>query len=134
MKKDVTYVDAAKFEAIISRKEGVTVDPKSWVKVSGAKGRNVYLPATKTISVVHISGFRMPEGTPGLVAPPKKNGNVTQHIDFHASEADILALFEMVLDHMLTLDPREGIRTGSSSAASSATGWSFQKKTEALTA
>lgn len=128
MKKNVTYVDASKFEAIIGEVGGLDVlVQKGFVKISAQKGRNVYVAATREVARVDISGFDFALGTVPLSKP---NGAVTCQLDFSQKEEDILEAFRACLEHMKTLGPREQIRSARS-AASNATGWSFQKRPEA---
>ncbi len=61
MKKGVTYIDAAKFEAVITEM-GLTPNAQAgFVKVCGAKGRNVYIARTKRVGRVDLSGFSVEE-------------------------------------------------------------------------
>jgi hypothetical protein len=105
MKTNVTYVDSAKFEAII-KNSGLPYNVQSCVKVIGPKGHNVYVCAGKNVTGrVDISGFEM-DG-PGYVEPHcGRFGNVRQQLDFSLSEDAILENFAALLEHMKTLEPK----------------------------
>lgn len=104
MKKNVTYIDYAKFAAVVAE-QGLTELPQAgFVKVQGPKGRQVYIAKTKRVGRVDVSGFEMPEGTPSIVNLGGESfGNVRQQLDFSAPEADVLAAFSLVLGHMKEL-------------------------------
>lgn len=125
MKKNVTYIDAAKFEAII-QELGISVQvQKGFVKCKGAKGRNVYVPLTKTVGRVDISGFVY--DIPGALTLDPPVGAVYQQLDFSLPEEDILEAFKAVLEHMKTLPDREIIRKARAAREDGAEGWSFSK-------
>lgn len=126
MKKDITYIDAAKFEGIITAKGLTPVPQAGFVKVSGAKGRTLYVARTKRVGRVDLSGFEAPAemGTRNLGG--ESFGAVTQQLRFDLPEAEVLANFEKVLDHMLTLPAREVEKKSATPKASApkAQGWS----------
>ena len=106
MKAGITYVDTAKLETIWTSIEGLTVEPQAgWVKIHGPKGLRVYVPRGKTASKVGLAGFEV-EGM-GCIPWPEHGGAVKQQLDFSLPENEILANFELVLRHMLTLPPVE---------------------------
>lgn len=106
MKTNVTYIDASKFEALILASGLPMAVQKGFVKVSGPKGRQVYVASTKRVGRVDISGFEM-EG-PGYVTPHcGVFGNVKQQLDFSLGEDDILSNFAALLEHMKSLAPVE---------------------------
>ena len=124
MKKNVTYVDAAKFETII-RDSGLTfLLQKGFVKVSAAKGRNLYVAATKRVGRVDISGFTVQmDGITDL--GDLSFGNVKQQLDFSRTEDEILATFRDLLAHMATLPAVEKMeRKASTPRGPVAQGWS----------
>lgn len=127
MKKEINYVDAAKFETILKTIEGVSLTvQKGFVKVSGKKGRNVYIALTKTVGRVDLSGFEF-DG-PGVVALGDSSfGSVTQQMDFTLPEEDILSAFEAIVSHMASLEERVIVRKARERKESDAEGWSFQK-------
>lgn len=132
MKKNVTYVDAAKFEAIIQKLELSVQVQKGFVKCIGPKGRQVYVPLTKTVGRVDVSGFTY--DIPGVITLAEPVGAVMAQLDFSLPEDEILAAFEATLEHMKTLEPREIIRKARAARESGATGWSFSKKEPATPA
>jgi hypothetical protein len=127
MKTNVTYVDAAKFEALIlaaSAKHGFGVVPqKGFIQVAGPRGRRLYVASTKRVGRVDISGFVM-EG-PGYVKPHcGEFGNVKQQLDFSLAEDAVLLNFEALLDHMATLAPVEKAeRKPAAAKADAPKGW-----------
>lgn len=105
-----TMIDASKFEAIILA-SGLPMTPqKGFVKVSGAKGRNVYVAATKTVGRVDLSGFTV-EGEMFVEPHCGVFGNVHQQLDFEGRpEAEILMDFAWLLEHMKSLPAAEQTR------------------------
>lgn len=115
MKDNVTYIDSAKFEAIYKELGLEPRDQAGFTKLSGAKGRNVYVARTKRVGRVDLSGFEMldAEGkaTPGVVALGGASfGAVKQQLDFSLTEPEVLANFRAVLEHMKSLPEREIVR------------------------
>ena len=98
MKKNVTYVDYAKLAAIVADR-GLTELPQAgFVKVSGPKGRQVYIAKTKRVGRIDVSGFEMPEGTAGVTNLGGESfGNVHQQLDFTKPAEEILATFRKTL-------------------------------------
>lgn len=131
MKTNVTYIDAAKFEALIVASGLTMAGQKGFVKVMGPKGRVVYVASTKRVGRVDISGFEM-EG-PGYVTPHcGPFGNVKQQLDFSLPEDEVLSNFQKLLAHMATLSPVEKApRKAPAPKADEPKGWS--KKAERLT-
>jgi hypothetical protein len=130
MKKNVTYIDAVKFETIIKSSGLPFVLQAGFVKVQGPKGRNLYVAATKRVGRVDISGFTVDATSPtafGFITDlgELEFGNVKQQMDFSRTEDEILATFELLLNHMKTLDPVEKAqRKASAPKAPVAVGWS----------
>lgn len=125
MKNGITYVDAAKFEALIVA-SGLPYSPqKGFVKVSGAKGRNIYVAATKRVGRVDLSGFVM-EGETVQAPHCGEFGNVKQQLRFDLPEDEVLANFAALLEHLKSLPevpaaerkPKAGPKTAA------AQGWS----------
>lgn len=130
MKKDITYIDGAKFEAIITEL-GLTLNPQAgFIKLSGAKGRNVYVARTKRVGRVDLSGIDFTgDGVRNLGG--ESFGAVTQQLRFDLPEDQVLANFRSVLQHMLSLPAREVPKKESPAkpSAPKATGWSANAKT-----
>lgn len=124
MKTNVTYVDAAKFETIISQsKLGLTVSAqKGFIKVAGQRGRAVYVASTKRVGRVDISGFEVAYGQEphcGVF------GNVRQQMDFSQDEAAILGQFEQLLTDLAAQPAVEKkLRAPSEPKADAPKGWS----------
>lgn len=95
MKTNVTYVDAARFEELILASGLPHLAQKGFVKVMAAKGRALYVAATKRVGRVDLSGFTVSEG----VREPHcgEFGNVRQQLDFSVTEAEILNNFAWLL-------------------------------------
>lgn len=125
MKKNVTYVDAAKFETI-AKASGLPLTLQAgFVKIAGPKGHNVYVAATKRVGRVDLSGFTMDVPGVNTLGEDEKFGNVLAQMDFSRSEEEILATFAEVLAHMATLAPKEKVsRKASAPKAPVAQGWS----------
>ena len=99
-----TYIDAAKFEAIITRL-GLPIKVQAgFVKVMGPSGRNLYVANTKRVARVDISGFTV-EGMGAVNLGDLSFGGVHQALDFNQEEEVILANFEAIATHMGTLEP-----------------------------
>lgn len=125
MKKEITYIDGARFEAILTAKGLVPVPQAGFMKVSGAKGRNLYIAKTKKVGRVDLSGFEAPAEMGIRNLGGEKFGAVTQQLRFDLPENEVLANFELVLIHMLSLPARE-IEKKSTTAkpkTPKATGW-----------
>lgn len=129
MKKNITYVDAARFETIIVGK-GLTLLPQAgFIKISGAKGRNLYVANTKRVGRVDLSGFTT--ALPGVRnLGGEAFGAVSQQLDFSLPEAEVLANFEAILTEMLALPPREVVKANKPGkvAAPKPAGWSDAAK------
>ncbi len=125
MKKNITYIDAVKFENIIREKEMPITAQAGFIKVSGAKGRNIYVANTKLVGRVDLSGFKVDMvGVFGLEGA--KFGNVEQQMDFTRSEEQILATFSDLVDHLKTLEPvvKESKAKAEAAKKEAAVGWS----------
>ena len=125
MKNGVTYVDASKFEALIAASGLPMTGQKGFVKVSGPKGRQLYVAATKRVGRVDLSGFTV-EGA-GFQAPHcGEFGNVKQQLRFDRPEAEILMDFAWLLEHLAALPPVEKEPAAKKAApkTAAARGWS----------
>lgn len=106
MKKNVTYIDAQKFQIVLEKHGCKMVPQAGFIKVSGAEGRNLYVSKQKRVGRVDFSGWTI-EGEGYLNLGGEKFGNVEQQLDFSLPEAEVLANFEKALLHMLSLPPAE---------------------------
>jgi hypothetical protein len=106
MKKNITYVDAAHFEKVLVARGLALLPQAGFIKVSGAKGRNLYIAKTKRVGRIDLSGFEVPVEMGVTNLGGEAFGAVKQQMDFTLAEADILANFEKVLNHMLALPER----------------------------
>ena len=129
MKAGITYVDASKFEAIILS-SGLEVElKKGWVKVKGPQGRNVYVPLTKRIGRVDISGFEVEDDGVVTLTEQDMIGNVGQQLDMSRSPTAILETFAKVLEHMKSLAPvTKLVRKVPSAKADGPVGWTCLNK------
>lgn len=128
MKTNVTYVDAAKFEALIKEAGMEMREQAGFVKVLGPKGRNLYVAATKRVGRVDISGFEVEWGITPHCGP---FGNVKQQLDFSKPEDEILNDFVKTLEHMKTLEPVEKkARKAPAEKADAPKGWSAEVATK----
>lgn len=108
MKNDITYVAQEKFLAVLVDM-GVRYETlNTWHKVEPVKNRRVYIPLTKRVGRVDLSGFEIALSE-GLTKKPHcgEFGRVKQQLDMGGSEDDVLARFRLVVEHMLTLAPDE---------------------------
>lgn len=94
--KDITYIDFDKFGQII-RVSGLDHQEQAgFVKVSGERGRNVYVARTKRVGRVDVSGFKAE--FPGVTDLGDMSfGKVEQQLDFNLPEDDILRNFRRLL-------------------------------------
>jgi hypothetical protein len=97
MKKNVTYIDRAKFEALIEASGLHTSDKAGWTRVEGQKGNRIYVPKTKRVGRVDVafahggaSGVRELGG--------ESFGAVTAQLDMSLSEDAIMENFAALLD------------------------------------
>ena len=103
MKTNILYVESSKFLAVLSDLSVPFTVQSGFIRVEGAKGRRLYVAATKRVGRVDISGFEVDFGakTPhcGIF------GNVKQQMDLSSElgEEGILANFKALVQHMLTL-------------------------------
>ena len=124
-KKQVTYIDAAKFEAVI-RELGIPVEEKKgWMKCLGPKGHAVYVPKTKTVGRVDVSwGAHLGmEGVLDLDASDRF-GSVWAQLDMTRAEDEVLAAFRAVLEAMMSRTPRAVVRQARHKGPADAKGWS----------
>jgi hypothetical protein len=104
MKKNITYIAPEKLRAIVSKKGLTSRDQAGFVRIEGPGGHRVYFARGLRVGRADFSGFEMPAGTPGIIDLLGESfGGVRQRIDFTRPEADVLATFAAVLDHMKTL-------------------------------
>lgn len=125
-KKNVTYVDACHFQTIMVASGLPYAEQKGWIKISGAKGRNVYVAKTKTVGRVDISGFVSPtEGTRMLDPESEAHGSVAQGLDFSLSQDEILIAFTDLLTHLATLPEAEPVKRTMKKKENAAVGWTL---------
>lgn len=119
-----TKIDPCHFEALILA-SGLPYEAQScWVKVKGAKGRNVYVPRAKTaVTKVEISGFISP--TPGCrdYTNGEEHGSVFQGLDFGLPQDEVLSNFAALLDHLATLPEAEPVKRTMKKKENAAVGW-----------
>jgi hypothetical protein len=126
MRKNITYVDASKFELIVNEL-GLTAIPQAgYVKCGSGNGRHLYVAKTKRVGRVDLSAFEVPSDLGVTNLGGEKFGNVTQQLDFSRPEEEILASFRKVCEHMISLPPVEKVSRAkpAGEAKPKAQGWS----------
>lgn len=92
MKKNLTYVPAEKFSAIIAARSLETKEGKGFTRVTGRLGCRLYVANTKAVGRVDLqTAHGLEDGDANEVVP---FCNITHQLDFARPEADILAAFE----------------------------------------
>ena len=97
-KKNATYVETKKLLDIAGSLPGITVDSslKTFHKIQGADAsKRVYVPQTKTVARVDISGFEHPLAVAHFKPPTSR---VKQMVDFTQDEKAILHAFRRILE------------------------------------
>lgn len=110
MKTDILYVESSKFLAVLADLNVPFTTQSGFVRVEGAKGRRLYVAATKKVGRIDISGFEVDFGA-------KKPhcgefGQVKQQMDLslELGEEGILQNFRALVEHMLTLPAVEKVK------------------------
>ena len=104
MKKGITYVANEKFIAIASKMGASFEDKKGWTKIFFCAAHRVYVPKTKNVGRVDISGFELKDlGTAVVDLGGESFGNVHQQLNTALTEIEVLANFETVLSRMKAL-------------------------------
>ena len=110
MKTDILYVENSKFLAVLAELTVPFTTQSGFVRVEGAKGRRLYVAATKKVGRIDISGFEVEFGA-------KKPhcgefGAVKQQMDLspEIGEEGILSNFRSLVSHMLTLPAVEKVK------------------------
>lgn len=110
MKTDILYVENSKFLAVLQELNVPSTIQSGFIRVEGAKGRRLYVAATKKVGRVDISGFEVDFGA-------KKPhcgefGQVKQQMDLspELGEEGILSNFRSLVVHMLTLPAVEKVK------------------------
>ena len=106
MKPEIKYIPFETFQDIIVKSGLPFEELAGFVKVTGAKGRKVYIPRTQRVGRVDISGFEYP-GEGVLDLGDDAFGGVKQQLDFTGDPEQTLENFVNVLQHMVTLPPVE---------------------------
>lgn len=110
MKTDILYVEGSKFLAILTDLGVPHTVQSGFIRVEGAKGRRLYVAATKRVGRVDISGFEVDFGA--KVPHCGVFGNVRQQLDLspELGEEGILTNFRALVTHLLTLAPVEKVK------------------------
>jgi len=103
LKTNVLYVESSKFLTVLTELEVPFTVQSGFIRVEGAKGRRLYVAATKKVGRVDISGFEVDFGAKIPHCGPF--GNVKQQMDLspELGEEGILANFKALVQHMLLL-------------------------------
>lgn len=107
MKTNTLYIARELFEAAIKTSGLPSREQSGYIRIDGAKGRRVYVAATKKVGRVDISGFEVEFGA--KVPHMGVAGNVKQQLDLspELTEAGILENFAALLATLKTLPPVE---------------------------
>jgi len=109
-KDQLTRIAPQKFEEIMRKAGVVTIQQKNYTKVVGPVGCSLYVPTSKRVGKVYISGF-VPK-SPGVRELPadEAHGSVAYGLDFFWPEAEVLANFELLLADLATQAPATKVR------------------------
>lgn len=102
MRAEIKYIPFETFQDIIVKSGLQFEELAGFVKVSGQKGRKVYIPRTQRVGRVDISGFEYP-GAGVVNLGDDSFGGVKQQLDFTGDEEATLENFINVLHHMAQL-------------------------------
>ena len=104
-KSNVLMVAQSKFLSILDTLQVPYLTQSGFIKVSGAKGRNMYIANTKTVGRIDLSGFEVDFGA--KLPHCGVFGNVKQQLDLDPvlREEGILRNFTAALEVMLSLPP-----------------------------
>jgi hypothetical protein len=105
MKTNATYLPREKYEAIMTKLGISWTEQSGFLKAEPVKGRRLYVAATKKVGRVDLSGFEFAHGTKRPDQGPF--GRVLQQLDVTGTEEEVLARFEAIAAHLLTLQPEE---------------------------
>ena len=124
MKKNITYVRAEKFAALVSQYPQLGVTQNSgFIKVE-LGGRRLYVAKTKNVGRIDVSGYvTKVAGVRDL--GDDRFGNVTGQVDFTRNETDILITFEALLEELVS---SPAIETKAKVAAAQV--WAFRQPGE----
>jgi len=109
MKNDILYVEGSKFLAVLAELNIPHTVQSGFIRVEGAKGRRLYIAATKRVGRIDISGFEVDFGA--KVPHCGVFGAVKQQMDLsnELTESDILSNFRALVEHMMTLPAIEKV-------------------------
>lgn len=108
-KNNVLMVAQSKFTTILETLGVPFITQSGFLKVSGAKGRNMYIANTKTVGRIDLSGFEVEFGA--KLPHCGVFGNVKQQLDLDIAlgEEGILQNFTSALEVMLSLPAVEKV-------------------------
>jgi hypothetical protein len=102
MRKDLTSVPKEKFLAAALQLGMVLIPKKGWTKAyppGHNKGKAIGIPNTEKVSRIEIVGFESKE-VPTVMHPKPPAATVTQMLDFHQEEKDILEDFRELCNEL----------------------------------
>jgi len=102
MRAEIKYIPFETFQDIIVKSGLQFEELAGFIKISGQKGRKVYIPRTQRVGRVDISGFEYP-GSGVTNLGDDSFGGVKQQLDFTGAEEATLENFINVLHHMAQL-------------------------------
>jgi len=116
-KSNVLMVAQSKFLAILDTLQVPYITQSGFIKVSAAKGRNMYIANTKTVGRIDLSGFEVDFGA--KVPHCGVFGNVRQQLDLDPvlGEEGILQNFTAALEVMHALAPVEKVAKAKAAVA-----------------
>ena len=102
MKKNVTYIAAEKFTAILEAADLKTKENAGFVQVILGNGYHLYVAKTKAVGRVDIQWAPEIDGVTHL-GMGERFGRILAQLDFSRTEAEILETFKNVLENGLSL-------------------------------
>ncbi len=109
-----SYALRSAYEAAILAAGLTFVEQSGFLRVEAAKGRRMYVAATKTVRRVDLSGWE----SPTLAVPHRLGtfGAVTQMLPIAGTPEEQVARFVEALEVMKSLAPREVTKAGAAKA------------------
>lgn len=105
MKKNVTYVANDKIMQVVRESGAQIEEKKGWTKVSFSPAHRVYVPHTKNVGRIDVSGFEVTDALIVVSLKGESFGNVKQQLNMTLPEEQILANLKIVLESMKALPP-----------------------------
>jgi hypothetical protein len=107
-KKNVTYVPRASFETILTIAGLTFLEQSGFLKVEAAKGRKIYVAATKMVGRVDISGFEVSSSI-GQRPHCGEFGKVKQQLRMEGTVEEVTARFTELVTILLAQPAVEAV-------------------------